>query len=372
MPWSWASNVAVDVLLTVPPGVDAVSGNTVYSIEPRMTNGVPRPRIAVVIPCYKVKSHVLGVIARVPAIVEKIYCVDDACPEGSGALIEAECRDSRVRVLRHGVNKGVGGAVKTGYLAARADGCDIAVKIDGDGQMDPRLVPSFVRPIELGLADYTKGNRFYRMGDTRAMPGVRLFGNAVMSFFSKLSTGYWNVFDPANGYTALHLSVLDLVPIQRVADRYFFETDLLFRLNIARCVVRDVPMIAVYGEETSNLSVHRVALPFMAGHIRNTFKRIFYSYFLRDFHVASVQTVLGPLLLLWGLAFGGYKWWHSAVTGVPTTPGAVMIVGLLIIVGVELILAALSFDIANVPSQAVHPTLLALKGDAASRDDRPQ
>lgn len=178
-----------------------------------MTSSAQFPRIAVVIPCYRVRQHILGVIAHVPPMVERIYCVDDACPEESGKHIAAECRDPRVRVIFHDVNKGVGGAVKTGYLAARTDGCAIAIKIDGDGQMDPRLVPSFVRPIELGLADYTKGNRFFRMGDTRAMPGVRLFGNAIMSFFSKLSTGYWNVFDPANGYTAIHLSVLDLVPI---------------------------------------------------------------------------------------------------------------------------------------------------------------
>ncbi len=318
-------------------------------------------RIAVVIPCYRVRAHILGVISRVPAEVERIFCVDDACPEGSGNLIEAECRDPRVKVIHHQVNKGVGGAVKSGYLAARTEGYQIAVKIDGDGQMDPRLLPSFVKPIELGLADYTKGNRFFRMGDTRAMPGIRLFGNAILSFFSKLSTGYWNVFDPANGYTALHLSVLDLVPIQRVADRYFFESDLLFRLNIARCVVRDVPMIAVYADETSSLSVRRVAFSFLGGHLKNFFKRIFYSYFLRDFHVASVQAVLGPVLLVWGALFGGYHWLLSGATGVPATPGTVMIAGLLIIVGVQLTLAALAFDIANVPSQAVHPTLLALQ-----------
>ncbi|MGQ0673134.1 MAG: glycosyltransferase family 2 protein [Hyphomicrobium sp.] len=324
--------------------------------------------IAVVIPCYRVKGHVLDVIARVPAHVERIYCIDDACPDGSGKLIQAECRDGRVRVIFHEANKGVGGAVKTGYLAARADGCSIAVKVDGDGQMDPRLLPSFVRPIQLGLADYTKGNRFFRVGDTRAMPGARLFGNAILSFFSKLSTGYWNVFDPANGYTALHLAVLDLVPIQRVADRYFFESDLLFRLNIARCVVCDVPMIAIYADERSNLSIRRVAVPFLLGHARNFFKRIFYSYFLRDFHVASVQAFLGPILLVAGATFGGYHWWLAWVSGTTATAGTVMIAGLMIIVGMQLLLAALSFDIANVPSQAVHPTLIALRRDETGSD----
>lgn len=314
-------------------------------------------RVAVVVPCYRVKSEVLSVLARVPAEVDHIVCIDDACPDGSGRHIETECRDPRVRVVYHERNKGVGGAVKTGYLAARELGCDVAVKIDGDGQMDPQLIPAFVKPIALGHADYTKGNRFFRIEDVRKMPRIRLFGNAVLSFLSKFSTGYWNLFDPTNGYTALHLSMLDLVPLRKIADRYFFETDLLFRLYCVRAVARDVPMVAVYGDERSSLRVTRVLGPFLAGNIRNLIKRTFYGYFLRDFNVASIQLLLGPPLLLAGTTFGAWHWWLAATEGRVATAGTVMIGALLIIVGIQLTLAALSFDVANVPTQPLHPML---------------
>jgi dolichol-phosphate mannosyltransferase len=314
-------------------------------------------RVAVVVPCYRVKSEVLSVLARVPAEVDHIVCIDDACPDGSGRHIETECRDPRVRVVYHERNKGVGGAVKTGYLAARELCCDVAVKIDGDGQMDPQLIPAFVKPIALGHADYTKGNRFFRIEDVRKMPRIRLFGNAVLSFLSKFSTGYWNLFDPTNGYTALHLSMLDLVPLRKIADRYFFETDLLFRLYCVRAVARDVPMVAVYGDERSSLRVTRVLGPFLAGNIRNLIKRTFYGYFLRDFNVASIQLLLGPPLLLAGTTFGAWHWWLAATEGRVATAGTVMIGALLIIVGIQLTLAALSFDVANVPTQPLHPML---------------
>lgn len=319
--------------------------------------------ISVVIPCYRVKEHVLDVIAGLPPEVDVILCVDDACPDGSGKLIEERANDPRVRVLYHESNLGVGGAVKTGYRAARKLGCSIAVKVDGDGQMDPRLVLSFVHPIAIGQCDYSKGNRFFQLEDVRAMPRVRLAGNALLSFFAKASTGYWNIFDPTNGFTAIHLAVLDIVPLRKVANRFFFETDLLFRLHIARCVVRDVPMRAVYSGERSNLRPARMIMPFLGGHMRNLFKRIFYEYFLRDFHVASLQMILGPVALFLGTMFGGYHWWLSVTTASPATAGTVMIPALLLIIGLQLWLGALGFDVANVPTEPIHPLLVRQQED---------
>jgi len=159
-------------------------------------------RTAVVIPSYRVADHILGVIAAIGPEVDRIYVVDDRCPDGSGSLVEQGCDDRRVTVIFHETNLGVGGAVMSGYRAAIADGMDIIVKIDGDGQMDPGLIGCFVRPIIDGEADYTKGNRFFDLEAVRAMPRVRLFGNALLSFMNKLSSGYWNLFDPTNGYTA--------------------------------------------------------------------------------------------------------------------------------------------------------------------------
>src|SRR5438046_1214053 len=157
-------------------------------------------QIAVVIPCYRVTGQVCDVIARIGAEVDRIYCVDDACPDGSGKLVERTITDPRVKVLYHLTNEGVGGSVLTGYRQALADGNDILLKIDGDGQMDPGLVSHFVEPIASGRADYAKGNRFFNIEDTRAMPIARLVGNGALSFLTKLSSGYWNIFDPTNGY----------------------------------------------------------------------------------------------------------------------------------------------------------------------------
>lgn len=322
-----------------------------------MNAGGEGAAIAVVIPCYRVKAHILGVIAAIPGDVGMVVCVDDACPEGSGDFIESECRDRRVRVVRHKTNQGVGGATMTGYLDAAAAGARVAVKIDGDGQMDAAQIPRLVRPILTGEADYAKGNRFFNLDYLKAMPRRRFFGNLVLSFLAKLSTGYWNVFDVTNGFTAIHTSLLPHLDLEKVSRRFFFETDLMFRLNILRAVVADVPMPARYGDEVSNLSIRKVVLPFLIGHSRNALKRIGYSYFLRDFNVASAELAAGLPLLLAGLAFGTFGWIESARTGVPATAGTVMFAALQIIVGAQLLLSFVNYDVRAVPTEPVHPAL---------------
>lgn len=314
-------------------------------------------RIAVVIPCYRVTRHVADVVERVPPDVEAIYCVDDACPDRSGDFIEAEVRDPRVRVLRHEQNQGVGGAVMTGYRRAVADGMDVIVKVDGDGQMDPGLIPLFVAPIARGDADYTKGNRFWDLREIRQMPLVRRIGNLGLSFMAKASSGYWDTFDPTNGYTAIHASVAARLPFDSISRRYFFETDMLFRLNTMRAVVADVPMDAHYGEEVSNLKVSRVLGEFMAKHVRNTLKRIGYNYFLRDFSIASLELVAASVLLAFGFVFGTYHWWHSLQVGKETPLGTVMIATVALVSGLQFLLAFLGYDISIVPKRAVHPLL---------------
>jgi glycosyltransferase involved in cell wall biosynthesis len=310
--------------------------------------------IAVVVPSYKVRRHVLDLLSRIGPEVARIYVVDDACPEGSGDWVQSQCHDPRVRVLRHAVNQGVGGAVMTGYRAAVEDGADIIVKVDGDGQMDPALIPAFVAPLAAGEADYTKGNRFHDLDGIRVMPPMRLFGNAVLSLMSKLSTGYWNLFDPTNGYTALHASVARQLPLGKISQRYFFETDLLFRLNILRAVVMDVPMQACYGDEVSNLKISRVMGEFLWKHLRNGCKRVFYNYYLRDLSLASLQLPLGLLLLLLGTGFGLYSWASAAQRGVEASAGTVMLAALPILMGVQFLLAFLGQDIASVPRRPLH------------------
>lgn len=164
----------------------------------------------------------------------------------------------------------------TGYRAALKDGIDIIVKIDSDGQMDPALIIDFVGPIVDGEADYTKGNRFFELEKVKSMPRIRLIGNAILSFMCKLSSGYWNLFDPTNGFTAIHADVARRLPFNSISKRYFFESDILFRLNTLRAVVIDIPMEAEYGDEISNLKISRIVGEFLVKHSKNFIKRIFY------------------------------------------------------------------------------------------------
>lgn len=306
-------------------------------------------RVAVVIPSYKVTRHILGVIAAVDARVDTIYVVDDKCPDGSGDLVQRECPDPRVRVILHEENTGVGGAVISGYLQALADGVDIVVKIDGDGQMDPSLLGDFIAPIERGEADYTKGNRFYDLRNVSRMPKIRIFGNAALSFLTKLSSGYWNLFDPTNGYTAIHRNALATLDTDRLSRRYFFETDLLFRLNLARAVVVDIPMDARYEDEVSNLKISKILFEFLGKHIRNFTKRVFYNYFLRDMSAASLELVLGSLLFGFGTIFSLYHWLHSAQLGVNTPTGTIVVGMVAILTGLQLLLAFVNYDVGSVP-----------------------
>jgi glycosyltransferase involved in cell wall biosynthesis len=310
--------------------------------------------IAVVIPSYRVTRHVLDVIAGIGPDVSRIYVVDDQCPDGSGALVRGACADPRVTVLRHAKNLGVGGAVMTGYQAAIADGATIIVKLDGDGQMDARLIPNFIAPILAGEADYTKGNRFYDLEQIHAMPPMRLFGNALLSLLTKLSSGYWDLFDPTNGYTAIHADAARHLPFDKISQRYFFETDMLFRLNTLHAAVVDVPMDAVYGDETSNLKIARIVTEFLAKHVRNFFKRLFYNYYLRNMSLASIELPLGLLLFGFGTVFGLRHWAYAIRTDIATPAGTVMLAALPVLMGAQLILAFLAYDIASVPRRAIH------------------
>ncbi|MBG1233590.1 glycosyltransferase family 2 protein [Aestuariivirga litoralis] len=312
-----------------------------------------KPRIAVAIPCYRVKGHVLSVIEKIGPEVHCIYVVDDCCPENSGRYVEENCRDTRVQIIYNAVNQGVGGATLVGMQAAAAQDADVIVKIDGDGQMDPAHILSFTDVILAGEADYAKGNRFFEPEGVATMPTLRLLGNASLSFFTKLSTGYWQTFDPTNGYIAIHASLIDELPLQKIAKRYFFESDLLFRLALIGARVVDVPMRGHYGDETSGLKPLNEIPRFAISHLRNTYKRIVYNYFLRNFSVASVELVLGLIALVFGVVFGLFNWNHYRVA----TAGTVMLAALPIILGVQFLLAFLNYDIQSTPAQALHPRL---------------
>jgi len=291
----------------------------------------------------------MQVLARIGPEVGWIFVVDDACPDHTGDRVEAASMDPRVRVLRHAENQGVGGATLTGYRAALDTPAEVVVKLDGDGQMDAGLIQELTAPALGGEADYVKGNRFYNLRDVVRMPRVRLLGNAVLSFMTKLSSGYWQLFDPTNGFTAIHRVALQEIDLERVSRRYFFETDLLYHLNQARAVVVEMPMRAVYDNEPSSLRPGRVAGPFLWGHVRNFFRRVIYSYFVRGFSVASLALLMSLPLLVFGVGFGAYQWSESVSSGTTASAGTVMLAALPILLGAQLLLSWLSHDIAAEP-----------------------
>lgn len=316
------------------------------------------PRIAVIIPSYKVTDHILDVITRIGAEVERIYVVDDCCPNKSGDFVAENCRDPRVTILRNKENQGVGGAVVAGYEAAIADGMQILVKVDGDGQMDASLIPQLVAPIIQGTADYAKGNRFFSPEALEGMPTTRLVGNAGLSFLTKMSSGYWDVLDPTNGFTAIHALVADVIPLHKLSKRYFFESDVLFRLNTVRAVVADIPMFSVYGGEKSNLKVGQVLAPFFFKNLMNTWKRIVYAYFLRGFSFASACFFFGWALFIFGVTFGSAAWIRSTIEDTSTPTGTIMLSVVPLILGFQLLMGFVAADIASVPTRALHPSLL--------------
>jgi glycosyltransferase involved in cell wall biosynthesis len=309
--------------------------------------------IAVIIPSFKVKEQIMGVLSGIGPEVGRIYVVDDACPQGTGNFVKENCPDPRVEVLFNAKNLGVGGAVITGYKKALKDGCNIMVKLDGDGQMEPSFIPRLIGPIVRQEADYVKGNRFYELGFLKKMPLMRRFGNSMVSFINKVTSGYWSIMDPANGFTAISSIALKYLPLEKIDHRFFFECDMLFRLNTIKAVVRDMPLPAHYGNEKSSLSITKVLFIFPFKFLNRLFKRIFYTYFLRDFNVGSLELIMAFIFLAFGFIFGGIKWFESIKYHTPATAGTVFLAGLPVILGFQSLLSFLHYDVANIPQKII-------------------
>lgn len=292
-------------------------------------------RIHVVIPAYKVSNQVLSVVSNIDSRIERIFVVDDGCPEHSGKLVENRVSDPRVSVIYNRKNMGVGAAVILGYKESLKSGADIIVKIDGDGQMDLRYLPNLIAPLLSGDADYCKGNRFFALKEIKSMPFIRTIGNIGLSLLNKLSTGYWSILDPTNGFTAIHRLALTNLDLEEISKRYFFESDMLFYLGTIDAVVADVPIPAIYGSEISNLKVSRSVFEFAFKHIKNLIRRIKFRYVLQNFTFASIGILFGPPLFLSGFIVGAYSWIHSLITNQPTAIGTQFFVLLSILTGIQ-------------------------------------
>jgi glycosyltransferase involved in cell wall biosynthesis len=320
------------------------------------------PRVAVVVPAFRAAATIADVVASVPSFVRDIVVVNDASPDLTGSLVR-DIPDPRVVLVEHDRNQGVGGAMMSGYARAVELGAEIIAKVDADGQMDPDYLLQLITPIVIGEADYTKGNRFLHERELRAMPGRRRFGNAGLSFLTKLASGYWTIFDPTNGYTALHASLVPLLAQQPIAKRFFFESNMLLNLSLLRAVVRDVYIPARYpGSARSHLSESHAAIHFPWRLLQGFLRRIRIQYFVRDFTAVSLYLVCGLLLALFGAVWGIWHFIAAAQAGVPATTGTVMIAVLPIIIGVQLLLQALTLDIQNVPTQPIHMSVRLVVG----------
>lgn len=305
-------------------------------------------RVAVVIPAFRVARHIEKVIRAIPALVSEIIVVDDASPDDTAQIVGG-LGDPRVHLLRHERNGGVGAAMITGYRRALELGVDIVVKMDGDDQMDPQYLVPLLAPLLTGEADYTKGSRFFYTRQLRQMPLLRRAGNLTLSFLTKASSGYWDVFDPTNGYTAAHRGVLEALDWSNVDRRWFFETSMLIELSLERAVVRDVQIPARYAGERSSLSEASAVLRFPGKLIAALFRRIWLQYFVREFSPVSLFLVAGLFLSTFGTAWGLVHWVRSAQTGVEASTGTVMIAVVPLILGVQLLLQAVSLDIQGTP-----------------------
>lgn len=315
--------------------------------------------IAAIIPAYRVERDILAVLGGLPAYIKHVIVVDDASPDSTADLVTAAARkDRRIHLIRHSKNQGVGGAMITGFRKALELGAQIAVKLDGDNQMDPAYLPALLTPLIQGRADYTKGNRFRDFVSLRKMPFIRRMGNLGLSFLTKAATGYWNIFDPTNGFFAVRAEVLALLPLEKIDNRYFFETSMLANSYLQNAFVLDVPIPARYGSETSSLSIRRAFFEFPFKLLRTFLQRILLKYFVFDFSMMSIYLLTSVPLLIFGLTFGITKWIQYAERGVPAPTGTVILPTLSVILGIQIILSAIDIDMNSTPR---HPLTDALE-----------
>lgn len=303
-----------------------------------------------VIPCYNVAAHIESVIRGVPSFISWIIVVDDCSADETPVIVNRlQQQNEKIIYLRHEVNQGVGGAMITGYQKSIELNCDITVKLDGDDQMDPAYIEQLIKPLIDNKADFTKGNRFRDLKALSVMPVSRRIGNLGLSFLIKAASGYWNIFDPTNGFTAIRNETWKNLDFKKIHKRYFFESSMLIDLYHTNAVVLDIPMKARYGKEISGLSITKALFEFPPKLFVAFIKRIILKYFLFEFNIASVYLLFGIPLFLFGFIYGLVNYIKYASNHLPAPTGTVVIPTLLIILGFQLLLSAINYDINNYP-----------------------
>jgi glycosyltransferase involved in cell wall biosynthesis len=323
--------------------------------------------LAIIIPAYRAEATIKSVLDKVPKYVDWIVVVDDASPDGTSTTA-MQVADRRIILIRHDRNLGVGGAMVTGFQRALELQADLIAKIDADGQMDPSYLDRFVRVCRLYGCDYVKANRFGHLDDIAAMPKIRLWGSVVLSFLTKLVSGYWNVFDPQNGYLLITRQMLKRLDLQRIHRGYFFENSMLILLNILRARIGEIYLPAVYAGEASSMKLGKILRTFPGHLLGGLVYRIYQKYFFRSLSPFFLLLVFGLICSIWGCLWGGVAWYKSYSTGIPATTGTVVLALLPLILGWSALLQAFVLDV-----QDAGPCLLLDYDDEAlnpSRDDR--
>ncbi len=309
--------------------------------------------IAAIVPAYNEERMIATVVETMPDFVDHIVIIDDCSPDDTSGVV-SRLIDPRVTLIRHEVNKGVGGAIVTGHKRAITLGADVNVIMAGDAQMNPDYLPSLLERVTTDGYGFAKANRFFAPESFAGMPRHRIFGNIVLSFMTKLTSGYWHLFDPQNGYTAVRTDVVSRIPLDHVSERYSFENDFLIHLNILQVPAIDVPIPAVYGEEVSTIKLRRVVPELLSLLTAGFWRRIWYRYVLWSFSPIALLLILGLLIFTFGV--GVSIWLAFLVFGsVVATAGTVMLAALPLMIGTQMLISALQLDIQASPSQPGMP-----------------
>ena len=304
-------------------------------------------RVAALVPAFNEERHVGGVVTTMPSFVDHIIVVDDASVDGTTEAALAP-GDPRVTLIRHEANEGLGASLIDAHLAALNTDAEIMVVMAGDGQMDPAYLPALLDPIVDGHVVFTKGNRFFSTRSWHGMPKHRVLGNIGLTFLTKIATGYWDLFDPQNGYTAIARHASERIDWNDLARDYSFENDVLAHLGLQRAVIRDVDIPARYGDEVSSIRMRRVVRDILRTLGRAFNRRFWLQYVVRSFSPVALFVFTGIPLLVWALVFGVWVAWMSIGPAEAST-ATVMLVVMPLLVGLQLVLAAFVIDVLNQP-----------------------
>jgi glycosyltransferase involved in cell wall biosynthesis len=298
--------------------------------------------VAVVVPAYNEEALVGSTVSGIPGFVDKVFVVDDGSTDATSE--RAQSGDKRVEVISHERNEGVGAAIISGYQRAMQEKVDVTCVMAADGQMDPDDLETLVRAIALNECDYAKANRLFTGQAWEIIPRTRYLGNAVLSFLTKIASGYWHVADSQSGYTAVNLDTLKLLDLQRVYRRYGFPNDMLVHLNVVNRRVRDYPSRPIYGVgERSGIRLRRVVPRISWLLVKGFFWRLREKYIIRDFHPLVLFYSLGFFLLASGIILGLIET-GLRIVGNPIPFATIVLVALFVISGLQLLLFAMWFD----------------------------